>query len=429
MRRERDGFKLSRFLFVVSRISTYIFIAYVLTDLRQGGDLKYVIPYLSGVFSIAYLVSSRDYALFRSPVFLALLGYVCVSYLLVPLSFNPHISFIATNREILSGMLLFISLYVHTSSQREADSMARFLIGMLVVILLGGFLTYLQTSEAGGIGRHLRPDVHMGFVKFKMHHNGFAMIINILLPVAVAYCMRLDDEQRVQRYSVLMVILLSGLAVFLSLSRGGWASLFATSFLWLLMMRRRMKLQRGLLLRFGLVAFVFIVLLWIGVPDIRERVFVTADHAKTLNSRTQIWERHVSAIEQSPLFGWGYGDNILWDGKPFTVNRENKTYFFDSLGYHAHNMILQVLYHQGIIGLVFFGSFLGAGFWSLLKALRAVRDDLRNRVFLYAFFCMFISVFVIHGLIEIVYFTWICLCIGFLMGLQKACGLLLPRAK
>jgi hypothetical protein len=73
------------------------------------------------------------------------------------------------------------------------------------------------------------------------------------------------------------------------------------------------------------------------------------------------------------------------------------------------------LYHQGIIGLFFFSVFMGAGF---LLALRGVKSETDPLFFSVA--CVFVGVFFLHGIIEIVYFTWICFISGFLSGRYAA---------
>ncbi len=91
-------------------------------------------------------------------------------------------------------------------------------------------------------------------------------------------------------------------------------------------------------------------------------------------------------FQQSPLFGFGLGSTEGWltSLQPF---------FYESL--YLHNHILQVMCDMGLIGLVFWLTFLGGVLWLLIRRLREEKDPLAA-----ALLACWLMMFV-HGLMEI----------------------------
>jgi len=157
--------------------------------------------------------------------------------------------------------------------------------------------------------------------------------------------------------------------------------------------------------------------LWVSVPAFRDRIIQTPQAIETVQERTQIWSRTIHAIEGSPLVGWGYGNKISWDGQPVMLYKETEKELIFKLGPHAHNIILQVFFHQGLVGLLFFLWFMITGFLSVISALKSSDESLK--LFYFAVFSVFVGVFMIHGFIEVIPFVLICLIMGFFSGLRQ----------
>ena len=421
-----DNQKFTQKVLFLSRVSLYIFLVYILTDVTAGGDLKHIIPYISFSLSMLYMIIRWDFQLFRSPMFYALTGYVVVSYLLIPFSFAPGVSLAAANKYILHGFFLFAAMYVHTSSKRETELMMGYLMCILAFVLFGAYYTSFSEFNAGIAERHwFYPDVKLALIKFRMHHNGFAMLLNIFIPLMIASVVQARADETRKKSLIILLLVLSVVAVFLSLSRGGWAVLIITFVLWAFYLGKNVKHILTSLGYSGIITVLLIGLVWVTVPSFRLTIAQTGEQLGTVNERTVIWHRVVRAIEASPLYGWGLGERIVWDEKPHVIKAEEKKLVFDKIGYHSHNMILHVLYHQGIIGLFFFGVFMGVSFLSALRGFKRSRGHAANQAFFFSVVCIFISLFFLHGMIEIVYFTWICFIIGFLSGQYSRCGLAL----
>ncbi|MBI4847616.1 MAG: O-antigen ligase family protein [Nitrospirae bacterium] len=389
--------------------STFIFIFYVLTDVRKGGDLKILIPYISLVLISLYLIIRQDYTCLKSHLFYALLGYVLVSYLLVPLSFDPDISLKALNREILTGVPLFLAVNLQTNSNRKIEAVTVFLIGLAVFVAGAGYFTFLYKYFSEGVVDHMFPDIKD--IKFYLYHNRFAMVLNLLLSFVISYAVSRNNKKTLWLPG--LIIVLSVVAVILSLSRGGWVSLAVSAVLWTAYFRKNIRRFSILLTVVTLTISTCILLL---VPSFQQRIVETTEQISTFNERTEIWVNKLSAIRQSPLAGWGYGDNIVWHGAPLVMNETNKEALPRAVKIGSHNTILHVLFHQGLTGYAFFMYLFIAGIVMALKELKLVQG---SHPALYAVVCVFISVFIVHSFVETVPFLYLCMLLGFFSGIKE----------
>ncbi|MBI5055815.1 MAG: O-antigen ligase family protein [Nitrospirae bacterium] len=391
------------------RYSTFIFIFYILTDLRKGGDLRVLIPYISLALIILHLIVRQDYTCLKSHLFYALLGYVLISYLLVPLSFDPEVSLKALNREILTGIPLFLAVHLQTSSNRKIEAVTVFLILLAVFIAGAGYFTFLYKYFSEGVLDHMFPDVRS--IKFYLYHNRFAMVLNLLLSFVISYAVSRDKKKTIWLPG--LIIVLSAVAVILSLSRGGWVSLAVSSVLWITYFRKNI---RQFSVRLTVATLIISTCLLLLVPSFQQRIVKTTEQISTFNERTEIWSNKLSAIRKSPLIGWGYGDNIVWDSAPFLLNETNKEALPREVKIGSHNTMLHVLFHQGLIGCAFFMYLFITGIIMTLKELKLLNG---SHPASYAVFCVFISVFIVHSFVETVPFQYICMVLGFCSGIKE----------
>ncbi len=410
-----------RVAYFFALICTYIFVLYTVTDLRKGGDLKYVVPYIAFATNCIYLISKKEYTVFRSPLFLAALLYVLVSYLLLPFSIAPNVSFASLNIKVLYGLFIIILLDTHTRTERSRKSMIMFLIGLLVIILVGGYYTYIEGYLKEHAFGFMHPDIRSRFLTFRFHQNGFAWTVNALMPFALASLWNLHTKKTgaAGQATLALVVALSVLGVVLTLSRGGWIGLLAIAALWVIYIGSR---TRKFLLFSGasiICAFVFLSMLFFFMPTFRQRIYDTRHEITTLHLRTDVWKNYVEGIRASPVVGWGYGQDIIWDGKPLTVDKGNRKEVFSRLPPNSHNIILDLLFHQGAVGLAAFLPFPVVIFMSIVRTLKNTRITEYERSLCYAVLCSVFSVFVIHGFIEVIPFTLLCLLVGILSGMQS----------
>ena len=107
---------------------------------------------------------------------------------------------------------------------------------------------------------------------------------------------------------------------------------------------------RNLHILVGFLAAVF--LLFLAVMPFSNDVLIAlsrsgrADELATGTSRTLIWSVVTNLSWQRPLFGWGYGSSV------FILPQYER--FMGHAAPHAHNMILQLWFTTGFVGVVLF---------------------------------------------------------------------------
>lgn len=197
-------------------------------------------------------------------------------------------------------------------------------------------------------------------------------------------------------------------------------SLIMTFFLWSVYLVKGSRRFLASWVMFWLGLSIIILMLWVVSPSFKARVFSTTEDIKSITGRTSIWERNIKAIKNSPIVGWGYGNRIVWDEKPFVVRKGEGKDIFSRIGAHAHSMVLHILFHQGIVGFLFFMYLMLVSFISIGSAIKRSNCNNREQKLYYAVLCVFISVFIIHGSIEVIPFNLICLMLGFFSGINGA---------
>ncbi len=406
--------RIAQFAETGLKYATYLFLLYVLTGIKKGGDMRLFIPYITALFLIAHLTVSRKFSVLHAAPFYALAGYVGISYVLVLFSFAPKISLAGLGREVLPGMFLYAAVHFRSDAEEKVKGLLILFVVALLLVVGGGYFTYGMRYRTQGLGEYLHPDVP--FLKFYLYFNVFAMKVNFLLPFAVA-CSTVV-RTKAARFVIWVVIAVSAGAIVLSLSRGGWVSLLAIFFFFSVYLSRgRLKWSQAIAM-ITLSLFVSFILVWVAFPTVRQRVMNTAEEAGTVHGRTEIWQHYISAVKEKPLSGWGYGDRIGWNGAPLILDSSSEDSVPEQFRIGTHNSILFVLYHQGIIGLAFYVIFMIVGFVRLVKILlqnKGSADSLLAFTLLTGFLC----VYVLHSAIETLPFTFPCILFGILSGMQQ----------
>ena len=396
------------------KYASYLFLFFVLTGIKKGGDMRLFIPYITAVLLLVHMAVNRDFSVLRTAPFYALACYVVISYVLVLFSFAPRVSLTALSRDVLPGMFLFLALHFRSDSAEKVGELLLVFVAALAAVVAGGYVSYIRRYLEEGSGGHLSPDIP--FLKFKLYFNVFAMKVNFLLPFAVACTAML--RRKAARYILWVLIAASAGAVVLSLSRGGWISLFAIFlFFSVFLSRGRLKLSQAFaMISLSLLASCIVV--WLAFPIVRQRVMTTAEEAGTIHGRTEIWQHYISAVKEKPHTGWGYGDRIIWDDGPLVLHKESAYEVSEQFRIGTHNTLLFVLYHQGIIGLAFYLSLMTVGFMQLVKFPfhnKGSADPGLAFTLLTAFIC----VYALHSAIETLPFAFPCILFGILSGMQQ----------
>jgi O-antigen ligase len=144
---------------------------------------------------------------------------------------------------------------------------------------------------------------------------------------------------------LILAVVLTGVALLLSFTRGVWISLGITVPIMGFFYRKRLGL--GLI---ALLAGSFLILntFW---PSFNERVHKTINWEQSYDTeRVAIWQTHWAIFKDAPAFGVGYGQNV----KLVPEYLEKLGLPKETLVSHAHNQFLHFLAGTGVVGITLY---------------------------------------------------------------------------
>lgn len=231
--------------------------------------------------------------------------------------------------------------------------------------------------------------------------NIFAEFLVMIIPLSVGIFWQTKRDGVKLFY--LGLFLIQVLALFMTMSRGGWVGLGVAALVFVLLVKKRLALLAIPLGGLGLA---------ILPPTVINRALSIFNFADSSTSyRFKMWEITGQMIADRPIFGVGLGH------QPFKYTFE--TYIRTMPVFHSHNTYLQVLAEMGILGLVLFIllllAILGSAYYYLIRSQRPYR-----RIMGAALMASFAGLLT-HGMFEnILYLTKISLTFWVLVALVFA---------
>lgn len=291
---------------------------------------------------------------------------------------------------------------------RNTAERKQVILGFVYAFLFGvGVLAVAQYFWLMGLpvdfwGNNEEPKRAIGFFA---HPNGLALFITpllaYLLPDVKIRLERWWEARRSNFWSADLAAVLAwlggGVALFLSLSRGGWLGLFLAGAAFVLIAGNK-KIRLA-----ALTLAVALAITTAAVPNLRYRVILPFHGEKSSVARFSLWETGGKMIKDAPILGQGInGFNYNWD--KFNTDPNLEHYNF------PHNFILNAWIDLGLLGLLSWLAIVGWGLW----------HGWRNRAQPYALgLLLFLIALLVHGLIDIPYFKndlalvfWLILALG-----------------
>lgn len=327
-------------------------------------------------------------------VVLVLLGV----FLLSLAAFNPTLEARGYLHLAVGWIALWLSLWLAVRSRRQQ----RFLL--LLLILLGALeALYGLVQSIGGvdyIGSYFRNRGRIATGTL-INRNHYAALLNMILPLGLGMLAtsvagrRRDDQPRSETLARTWIVLLGsslmGVAVLLSLSRGGTLSLLLTLlFLGMLLVLGRRRLSRRRLSGAAIAVLVFTIAgmgAAIGVEALLERF----GHLEQGLSRVAVYRDSLELIRDHPGRGVGPG-MYRWRFHPYQSVSPGSLYG------HAHNDYLETSAECGVLLALLGWAFV---FWRFFRASEIAlksRDPRRQGLALGCAAAMFSIL--IHSLID-----------------------------
>ena len=303
-----------------------------------------------------------------------------------PISVHPQ-----ETRTRVRLLVSLATLFLLAAAWAERMERARFLLTSIAVV---GFLVSVQ-----GLVQHLtwngkvlwirKVPPSAAFGPF-VNHNHFAGYVEMIIPIAISlafYSMQaggappreeragvgplvVNSAERGRRSKAALALfsaVILGVALVLSLSRGGLLSTLVSGLLLFAALWRRMPSRLLAAVALALPVIAVALILWIGAGSVAQQMgtYKTVEHEASFRFRVIIWK---SLLRNLPDFLWvGSGLGTFEDSfAPFTPPGSAKRWD------RAHNDYLQVLWETGIVGLVLTLSgaciFVRRYWWPALKS-------------------------------------------------------------
>lgn len=286
------------------------------------------------------------------------------------ISFDPHQTQLAV-WHFAALLIYFAAMLAFVDSSKRLKFLAIFIT---IFGFVFAFFAVLQNLlDPGRIyGIYERPSIQP-FGSFVNKHN-FAAYIEMCaaIPLGLLFVGAIEREKRLL---YLTAILLMGVALVMSGSRGGLVALVA-ELIFLAVVATKTSTSGGLFLKVGLAAalvgaIVFGTIL-IGGDSTLTRIAETAQSKDPTSSRLQIWATTVEIIRQNPLFGAGWGAYGIAYTQFDPLNGRERVE-------QAHNDYLQIFADAGIVGAVLGALFV---FWLFREGWRRIQsaDNYRRGV-------------------------------------------------
>jgi O-antigen ligase len=345
-----------------------IYIYFIIMFLSKGESIKNIALY--GVFALWLLSGKwRDRDFYRSPVTILFGGYLFSVLLSVVFSIDPDYSLSSLKYDILKAVVLFPVLATSFSTEQRLKRLSICLSISALIMITIGFYSYLTQDIP-----FLKPNTEL------MHawHNRFARYLCLTTPFAMV--LLLTSKNKINMLGMFSLIIFGSLAVILSTSRGGMFALVLIVTVWVLFVYKKGVFNFRKIILISLIAF--ITMFFIGLstsPALKTRLSGIPEDMKTVNLRLDAWNKALESIKQRPILGWGYGKGIFHREEPYLKTTDKS---LPKTG--PENTFIQVLFHQGLVGLGVYISLILTAIVVFFRSALKTENSLRSYVLITA---------------------------------------------
>jgi len=267
-----------------------------------------------------------------------------IAWLILSMLWTPDLEWAkeVANTAIQLILLSFLFSLIIDSKALIIKSYQAYVFGNIVgsLIIINNFIHGIETNYYGRYGIN------------NIETDTLSIVLAVSLPIA-AY-LTFKQTNRVLRIINLLAIPLIFYAIFLTGTRTGSIVGILAILYWLFTYRSASLVIKSSI-AFVIVASVVAIFTFAPKASI-DRIFSAGQSISsgTLNSRTSIWRGSLKEWEKSPIIGSGLG------GLGFVLSKEHVNYK------GAHNVFIQLLTEDGIIGLTFYSLIIISLFYYLL---------------------------------------------------------------
>ena len=311
------------------------------------------------VFSILLAFArDREMQLIFSPVNKYVFIYIVVYIFAI-------ITSLSFKESVLGGMVFVLFTFFGVAiqwiidSRKKLEDVIKFMVAIGAVISIYGIAQYVSgmTGNMEWIDTSMFDGITMRVYATMLNPNVLAEYLILITPVAAACFMKEDNIKLKIMYAI--AVLLLGICMILTFSRGGWLGLLLAGVVFIVLMDKR----------FILLGIVCLVALYFILPDTIINRFTSIGNLEDSSTayRVYIWIGTLSMLKDYWLCGTGFGEASFEKVYPaYALHAVSAP--------HSHNLFLQITAEAGIMALIMFVIALFVFFRTTGRALKNTQD-------------------------------------------------------
>jgi O-antigen ligase len=371
-------YKFEHYLSLITEYGTYLYVFLLFFDRGEGLRTLGLYGALSAWTALFFLKKiNLSYDVITSGFF----AFVVITILSSFFSIEPVYSLKSLKSDILKAAITFliISTYFDT---RMILSLCKVMCISGIIILLFGLHSLLLSRTSYYTSRN---------IFLSIDKNKFGLFIGLFSPFFILFLIKGKTwvEKGIWGLSAIWAIC----GTLLSASRGAIINIFTAIMVWAIFLLKRKHLKKVLMV-------ILIVILLITVsfnfwPELVKRQFLSMPtELRSFHERTYFfWEPAIESVKKRPIFGWGYGNKIYRDKRPFEGVKKPNWKLTGGL----HSTFISILFHEGIVSLLSYLFLLFSSMFFLINFIRNDTDD--KRLLALSLLSIVIGSFIINSLV------------------------------
>jgi O-antigen ligase len=371
-------YKFEHYLSLITEYGTYLYVFLLFFDRGEGLRTLGLYGALSAWTALFFLKKiNLSYDVITSGFF----AFVVITILSSFFSIEPVYSLKSLKSDILKAAITFliISTYFDT---RMILSLCKVMCISGIIILLFGLHSLLLSRTSYYTSRN---------IFLSIDKNKFGLFIGLFSPFFILFLIKGKTwvEKGIWGLSAIWAIC----GTLLSASRGAIINIFTAIMVWAIFLLKRKHLKKVLMV-------ILIVILLITVsfnfwPELVKRQFLSMPtELRSFHERTYFfWEPAIESVKKRPIFGWGYGNKIYRDKRPFKGVKKPNWKLTGGL----HSTFISILFHEGIVSLLSYLFLLFSSMFFLINFIRNDTDD--KRLLALSLLSIVIGSFIINSLV------------------------------
>ena len=376
-------------------------------DSEKGFFFRFLSEIILGLWLIL-IVKDSSFRPRKTPITLALLGFIMVLILVDMLGVNPYLS-IFSNFERMAGLIMYLSVisygFVISSIINSPKRWVIFGISLSIIAFLVSIKAIIQTYNAedllinsgravGTVGNanQLASYLLLGF-----------FVIGLLVSEWILPMQKTKPILSILLSIISIIFLITYTFCFIKTSaRGSLLSLILGGVLMLILTLIKAKQSSVKQISISILGVLFIMI--VGTFYFRENSFIKENAIlhrithitgyngiNTLSSRLNNYQVAIEGIKAKPFLGWGQETYHYTYAQYFNPKMYNDAPWYD----RVHNVILEWLINGGIIGLLAYLALWGAVLFQLWQKNNRLNINVKiiTSGFLMAYFIGNLSLF------------------------------------